>query len=156
MFIVSQTWAMTLLCLALLIVGVLLAVIWRMSLELRRRRARQAREKAQAEYQCLSNLNVIGRAMHEGQMDLVEGCLRARVIIDILDAGWWEDDKLAVIAQVSDSTAHLNTHQARSALTARERMQEDRQRLQVVNEHEAAILQAANHLVSRTDNVVAR
>lgn len=152
----SQTWAVILLCIAFLIVGVLLSIIWRMSRELRRRRARQAQEKAQAEYQCLSNLNVIGRAMQEGQMDLVEGCLRARVIIDILDAGWWKDDKLTVIAQVSDSTSHLNTHQARSALTARERMHEDRQRMQVVSENETAILQAARQLVSRTDSVIAR
>ncbi|WP_170140500.1 DUF2489 domain-containing protein [Kushneria indalinina] len=149
----SQIWAMSLLGMALVIVGVLLAVIWRMSRELRRRRQRQEEEQAQAEYQCLSNLNVIGRAMQEGQMDLAEGCLRARVIIDILDAGWWEDEELAVIALVSDNTAHLHTHQARSTLTARERMQEDQHRLQVVDKHEADILQAARKLIRRTDHV---
>ncbi|WP_299261992.1 DUF2489 domain-containing protein [uncultured Kushneria sp.] len=152
---VSHIWAVTLLCMALIIVGVLLLIIWRMSRELRRRREHQIKEQAQAEYQCLSNLNVIGRAMQEGQMDLMEGCLRARVIIDILDSGWWKDDELAVIAQISDSASHLHTHQARSALTARERMQEDRHRLQIVSEHETAILQAARKLVGRTDHVAA-
>lgn len=151
----SHTWAITLLCMALVIVSALLLIIWRMSYELRRRRENQIQEQAQAEYQCLSNLNVIGRAMQEGQMDLMEGCLRARVIIDILDADWWKDDELSVIAQVSDSASHLHTHQARSALTARERMQEDRHRLQVVSEHETAILQAARRLVDRTDNGLA-
>lgn len=139
---------------ALVIVGVLLAIIWRMSRELRRRKQFQEQEKAQAEYQCLSNLNVIGRAMQEGQMDLAEGCLRARVMIDILDAGWWEDSELAVIAQVSEDISHLHTHQARSTLTARERMQEDRQRLEVVSKHEVGILQAARRLVDRTNHVV--
>ncbi len=153
MVIVSQTWAITLLCLAVVIVGALVVIVLRMSRELRRRRQRQMQEKAQAEYQCLSNLNVIGRAMQAGQMDLVEGCLRARVIIDILDADWWQDEQLAVIALVSDGTTHLHTHQARSTLTARERMQEDRHRLQLVSEHEANILQAAQQLISRTHHV---
>ncbi|GHC20647.1 hypothetical protein GCM10010082_10720 [Kushneria pakistanensis] len=144
---------MALLCLAIVIVGVLLLIILRMSRELRRRRQRQLQEKAQAEYQCLSNLNVIGRAMQEGQMDLVEGCLRARVIIDILDAGWWQDDQLTVIELVSDSTAHLHTHQARSTLTARDRMQEDQHRLQIISQHEEDILKAARQLISRTHHV---
>ncbi|WP_456267355.1 DUF2489 domain-containing protein [Kushneria sp. AK178] len=149
----SQTWAIALLCMALVIVGVLLVVIWRMFRELRRRKMRRQQEQAQAEYQCLSNLNVIARAMQEGQMDLAEGCLRARVIIDILDDGWWEDDELAVIARVSDSTSHLHTHQARSTLTARERMQEDQNRMEIISTHEAAILDAARNLIARTDHV---
>ncbi|MFC0338559.1 Protein of unknown function [Kushneria avicenniae] len=150
----SQVWAIMLLCVAIAIVGILLAIVWRMYGELQRRRLRQEQEQAQAEYQCLSNLNVIGRAMQEGQMDLVEGCLRARVIIDILDSGWWQDKELGIIADVSDSVAHLHTHQARSALTARERMQEDRYRLQVINEHEDNILVAARNLIDRTSHVV--
>lgn len=134
---------------ALLAVTGLAWVALRMTREVARRRQAQRQRMLAGERRCLDGLQVIGRALLAGQVDVVEGCLRARVLIDHVDPALFEDAEIAVIARVSDETAHLHTHQARAALSPRARFEEDRCRTRVADRHHPAIMVAARRMAMR-------
>lgn len=138
-----------LLTFAFLIVAGLAFKAFRMTREVGRRRKAQRLEMLANESRCLDSLQVIGRALLADQMDVVEGCLRARVMIGHVDPALFEDPELSVIVRVSDETAHLHTHQARAALSPRARLDEDRCRIRVADEHHPAVMVAARRMAMR-------
>ena len=117
-----------------------------MVLPVRSRQAKAASEIERARVQCMANLDVISRAMLADQVDLVEGVLRACVIVDILDSTLFDRESLKVLLEVRERTAHLHTHQSRSELSARERMKEDRERLNIAGNYRDRIHAAAMDL----------
>lgn len=111
--------------------GVYALSLWR---EVKRRDAYRHEEVRRANDNCLESLDIIARAMLAGQMDLTEGCLRCKVLLEIIDPQLLERSSLHVFTEVHQRTAHLHTHSSRRLLTPRQRMQEDRQRLAVEDE----------------------
>lgn len=144
----SIFWAWALLIVGLLIImglGVYIVVLLR---ELKRREALRRDEVRRAQENCLENLDVIARAMLVDQVDLVEGCLRCRVMIDIFEPELLADAKFRIFQYIADKAAHLHTHQAREALSPRERMQEDRERLQLTALNREQIRAGAQHVLA--------
>lgn len=102
--------------------------LWR---EVKRREAFRRDEIRRANANCLESLEMIAGAMLAEQVDLVEGSLRCKVLLEIIDPALMERAAFQVFVEVHQRTAHLHTHSARGSLTPRERLREDRQRLAV-------------------------
>lgn len=128
---------------ATLVVAGLSFYAWSLWREVRRREAFREDEIRRAHEQCLFSLEAISGAMLAEQMDLVEGALRCKVLLEIIDPGLMEREAFRPFAAVHGQTAHLHTHSARKALTPRQRMQEDHERLNVAEEHKVSLLEAA-------------
>ena len=118
--------------------------LWR---EVRRRDLFRREEVRRANDNCLESLDIIARAMLADQMDLTEGSLRCKVLLEIIDPQLLDRPSLHVFAEVHQRTAHLHTHSSRRALTANQRLQEDRQRLAVENELRDNVLDAARAVI---------
>ncbi|WP_106478269.1 DUF2489 domain-containing protein [Phytohalomonas tamaricis] len=128
----TMPWAWALLVSGFIIVVILGLYVRYLIAEIKRREAFRRNEVRRAHDNCAENLDVIARAMLADQVDLVEGCLRCRVMLDIMDPTLLRRDELQIFQHVSNQAAHLHTHQARNELTPRERMQEDRERMQLM------------------------
>lgn len=129
--------------LGILIIAGLAIYAWRLWREVKRREAFKREEGERANEQCLSSLGVIARAMLDDQVDLTEGSLRCKVLLEIIDPALLERDAFRAFGEVHARTTHLHTHSARQALSPAERRDEDRQRLAVESELEDALRDAA-------------
>lgn len=120
--------------------GIYALSLWR---EVKRRDLLRHEEVRRANDNCLESLDVIARAMLADQMDLTEGSLRCKVLLEIIDPQLLERPALHVFTEVHRRTAHLHTHSSRQALTPYQRLQEDRQRLAVEDELRTGVLDGA-------------
>lgn len=139
----SDTLALVLLCIALAVVAALMVYAWSLWREVRRRQAFRRDEVRRANDNCLESLDAIASAMVHEQVDLTEGALRCKVLLEIIDPALLERDSFNVFVVIHERTAHLHTHSARKALKPRERMLEDRQRVAIESDHREALLAAA-------------
>ncbi|MCM5703404.1 DUF2489 domain-containing protein [Larsenimonas salina] len=137
----------TVLILALIIgVGVVLGLalyakkLWG---EVGRRQKQAQAEHDRAKQQCLANLDVLSQAVIADQVDLIEGVLRCCVILDIYDAGLFERPALKPLLNIREKAQRFHTHDARQELTPRERMKEDKERLELAGEYRNDIRAAA-------------
>lgn len=124
--------------------GIYALTLWR---EVRRREAFRRDEIRRANDNCLDSLGMIASAMQAEQVDLIEGSLRCKVLLEIIDPSLLDRSEFRVFAEVHQRTGHLHTHSARQALTPRERMHEDRQRLTVEEELRGSVLEAAGAVI---------
>lgn len=115
--------------------------------EVKRREAFRIDEDRRAQQNCLENLDFVTSALVQEQVDITEGSWRCKVLLEIIDPSLAERDEFQAFAQVYERTRHLKTHSARSELTPRERMAEDKQRLTVENEMRPAVLAAAKAVI---------
>ena len=114
--------------------------LWR---EVRRRRAFRVEEEQRAHENCLENLELVASALLQEQVDVTEGSWRCKVLLEILDPRLLERDAFRPFGEVHARTRHLHTHDARMALSPKERFKEDRERLAVEDELRGAVLEAA-------------
>lgn len=134
--------------LALLMIAGLAIYAWRLWREVRRREDFRKAEIARANQNCIDSLDALSNAMVERQMDMVEGALRCKVLLDIIDNHLVEREAWRVLKDVQAEAMHLHTHQARRELSPRERYREDVARREIAQRHEGALHQAAVELRS--------
>ncbi|WP_176504112.1 DUF2489 domain-containing protein [Cobetia sp. 5-11-6-3] len=139
----SLSTSIILIVIALIIIAGLTAYALKLRREVREREALRAEELTRARANCLESLEAIARAMQAGQVDLVEGGLRCKVLIEILDTSLAEDDVLGAFGTLHGRVSHLHTHSARKALSPRERLAEDKERIAVEEEMAKPLQQAA-------------
>ena len=132
--------------LALLIIVGLSIYAWRLWSEVKRRRAFRVAEIDQANQNCVDSLDALSKAMVERQVDMVEGALRCKVLLDIIDNRLAERETWQVLAEVQIEAENLHTHQARRELSPRERHSEDRQREEMAKRHDHRLQLAAVEL----------
>ncbi len=142
----SSSLAVGLSTLAVLIIVGLSLYAWRLWREVRRREAFRVDEIARANRNCVESLDAISKAMIERQVDLVEGALRCKVLLDIIDNRLVERDSWRVFVDVQGQAAHLRTHEARRELSPRQRHREDLAREAIAREYEARLDAAAAEL----------
>ncbi|WP_192034337.1 DUF2489 domain-containing protein [Halomonas sp. YLGW01] len=139
----SETMAWVLAGLAVVILAGLGAYAFTLWKEVRRREAFKRDEVERANQQCLYSLDAIARSMISRQVDLVEGSLRCKVLLEIIDPSLLQRTDFSVFADVHERTSHLRTHSARKELSLKERLDEDRQRMAVEAEFETPLVEAA-------------
>ncbi|MBZ0330297.1 DUF2489 domain-containing protein [Halomonas sp. ANAO-440] len=114
--------------------------LWR---EINRRQAAKQDEIQRAHTNCLENLEIVASSLLQEQVDVTEGAWRCKVLLEILDPQLLERPAFRPFGEVYARTQHLHTHSARKALTPRDRMREDRERLEVEAELRQPVLKAA-------------
>lgn len=139
----TTTTALILLALGLAIIAGLGAYAYTLWQEVRRRDAWRQDELRRAHENCLENLEMVAAALLQEQVDITEGSWRIKVLLEILDPRLSERPDFQPFGDVHARTRHLHTHSARKALTPRERMREDRERLEVEAELRQPVLDAA-------------
>lgn len=138
----------SLLALVLLLIGIAIVVglgVYAFTLrkEVKRREAFRVEEDQRAQQNSLENLDHVASALVQEQVDITEGSWRCKVLLEIVDPGLTERHEFKAFAEVYNRTRHLKTHSARKQLTPRERMKEDKERIDVENEMRSSVLEAA-------------
>lgn len=136
---------------ALIIIVSLAVYALKLRRKVKEREALREEELTRARANCLESLETIARAMQAGQVDLVEGGLRCKVLVEILDTTLAEDEVLSAFGILHGRVAHLHTHSARKALSPRERLAEDRERIAVEEALTEALQQAADRVLENMD-----
>ncbi|MFG6666342.1 DUF2489 domain-containing protein [Halomonas sp. HNIBRBA4712] len=111
--------------------------------EVKRREAFRLEEDRRAQQNSLENLDYVASALVQEQVDITEGSWRCKVLLEIVDPSLTERSEFQAFAEVYNRTRHLKTHSARKQLTPRDRMREDKERLEVESEMRPAVLEAA-------------
>lgn len=144
----SSTGALILLAVAMAVVAGLCFYAWFLRKEVNRREAYRRDEDARAQQNSLENLDYVAGALVQEQVDITEGAWRCKVLLEIIDPNLAERPDFQAFAEHYNRTRHLKTHSARKQLTARERMQEDKERLMIESEMRDAVLTAAKAVLS--------
>lgn len=139
----TTTVALILLALGAAIIAALAAYAFTLQKEVRRRAVYREDELRRAHENCLSNLEIVASALLQEQVDITEGSWRCKTLLDILDPRLLERPDFQPFAEVYRLTQHLHTHSARQQLSPRERMREDRERLEIEAEWRESVLSAA-------------
>ena len=87
--------------------------------------------------------------MLEDQVELSEGCIRIKVLIDHLDASLHEQASFKIFEQMYRDTEHMPTHQARKDTDKNFIHKLDQQRFALEKQHRETIREAAKELLER-------
>ena len=114
--------------------------------------AQQAQAEQQLEDTRLSatqSIKVIAQCMLDEQIELSEGCIRIKVLLDHVAPEFHKDPYFKIFTQVYEATQHMPTHEARKEADKKLIMKLDLERLTLEDEHKEAILSASRQLLSR-------
>lgn len=116
--------------------------------EVHRREAFRREETQRAHENCLENLELVASALLQEQVEVTEAAWRCKVLLEILDPKLLEREAFRAFGEVHARTRHLHTHEARKALTPKQRFQEDRERLAVEAEWREPVRAAAREVLA--------
>jgi len=131
---------------ALVVIGLLLAYIWRQSKALSEQRLR---DKKTAEFQAkrrdemVESIRMIAMAIEANQVEYSEGCLRLKGLLEHVEPELLEKPPFQVFQEVHDKISHMPTHRARKMTDSQTLEKMDQERLAVEQEHADDIRQAA-------------
>lgn len=95
------------------------------------------------------SIKVLAQCMIDEQVELSEGCIRIKVLLDHIAPEFHDDPYFKIFAQIYDATRHMPTHEARKATDKKTIMKLDLERLKLEAEHKEEILSASRQLLSR-------
>lgn len=127
--------------------------LW-LQLRLRRQRGAQARtearyeqKKAEHEDYLIDSIRIIAQSMVRDDLDLSEGAIRLKFLLDGLGLPDDERSRFESFDQLYHQIKHLDTHEARQNLTPKERFRQDKIRIQQEESHRDGVVAAATMLV---------
>ena len=122
------------------------------SRELKAIQTQQAQQKAQQKEQrdyLIDSIKVIATTMLEDQVELSEGCIRIKVLIDHLDASLHENEAFKIFELMYRGTEHMPTHQARKDTDKNFLHKLDQQRFALEKQHRESIRKASLALLEK-------
>ena len=136
----------------LLVVGVLIILalacyaiwLWR---QVWRREQEMQVLRHRTEASLLDQMDIVCRALVQGQMNVTEGALRLEALLDKLTMRPPEPLDLAAIHQLAADATGFDIGAARNALEAHERRAQDAARQQLESAQEAAVVASARRLL---------
>ena len=112
------------------------------------RAQQEAQQKEQRDY-LVDSIKVIATTMLEDQVELSEGCIRIKVLMDHLDASLHEDEAFKIFEQMYRDTEHMPTHQARKNTDKNFIHKLDQQRFALEKQHRESIRKASLALLEK-------
>jgi hypothetical protein len=103
-------------------------------------------QKEQRDY-LVNSIKVIATTMLDDQVELSEGCIRIKVLIDHFDASLHEVEAFKIFEQMYRDTEHMPTHQARKNTDKNFIHKLDQQRFALEKQHRESIRKAAKELL---------
>lgn len=111
-------------------------------------RQRQRTEARQAQHQRLGDdLRVLASCLIDGQVPLIEGAIRIKVLLDNYDSGLSLAPQAQVFQQLYEATAHVPTHGDWKALGRTERRQHEQRFAELTQAHDQQARDAARWLL---------
>ncbi|WP_369600889.1 DUF2489 domain-containing protein [Hahella sp. SMD15-11] len=95
------------------------------------------------------SIKVLATCMVTEQIELSEGCIRIKVLLDHLDPDWQADERLKIFATVYGLLEEFPTHSARKAQSKQETFDQDKKRWKIEEEHRSALQAAARVLLEK-------
>lgn len=95
------------------------------------------------------SLDLMARSLLDEQVELSEGCIRLKILLDHYDANWHQDEVLGVFNEVYQQLAHMPTHQARKQTDKKFLLKLDQQRFAIESKYRQALRRAATELLAR-------
>ena len=143
---------MTTLTLSLLLAGLLLIAalaVYAWHLWRRVWAQQRARDEAREERQDRlgGDLNILASSLLDGQLPLIEGAIRIKVLLDNYDSALSNDSRCQVFHLIFDATADVPTHAAWKALDKTERRRFEKRFNELELQHKAAARTAARWLL---------
>ena len=111
-------------------------------------KAKSEQDAAELKHQSYlqTSLHVIAMSAINGDLNVSEGCIRIKVLLDNLDfdayTGEINKEKLAIIDDVYEQLQNFDTHQARKELSEVERKKQDRKRHFIEVKNQDALYEA--------------
>lgn len=111
--------------------------------------ARKAQQRAIAterNQRLASDIIILANSLLEGQLPVIEGSIRIKVLLDNYYGPRRADLDVSVFERIYDATAHIPTHQGWKDLPKAERQLHERQMDVLERDHRAAITLAAQNI----------
>lgn len=104
-----------------------------------------AYEKSQREkrQEIIDSIKIIAKCMSEGQVELSEGCIRIKVLLDHVDPTLHEQAPFSIFSTMYKATEHMPTHEARKKTDKKFIHKLDQQRFKLERDNKEAILSAS-------------
>ena len=115
---------------------------------LKAQQVKKEAEQAEKRRYLVDSIKVIATTMLEDQVELSEGCIRIKVLIDHLDASLHEQESFKIFEQMYRETEHMPTHQARKNTDKNFIHKLDQQRFALEKKHNERIRKAAKELLN--------
>ncbi|MHA6492923.1 DUF2489 domain-containing protein [Pseudomonas borbori] len=131
---------------AALIAGLALYALhlWRQVWSLQRK---QRKQDQQHRAQLGADLRILAGSLLEGQLPLIEGAIRIKVLLDNYDHALSQDGRCEVFHLLYDATAQVPTHAGWQALDRAERRRHETHFNELELQHKAAARSAARWLL---------
>ncbi|MFT5718585.1 MAG: hypothetical protein ACI9T7_002792 [Oleiphilaceae bacterium] len=110
-------------------------------------RAQKEAQEAEKRNYLKDSIRVIATTMLEDQVELSEGCIRIKVLIDHFDVSLHEQESLKIFEQMYRDTKHMPTHEARKNTDKNFIHKLDQQRFALEKKHRESIRNAAKELL---------
>ncbi len=137
--------------LAWMLGGLLIAGLAGYALYLWRQVWARQRAQAKAERERLEriggDLQILAGSLLEGQLPLIEGAIRIKVLLDNYDSQLSRDQRCEVFHLLFEATAEVPTHSAWKALDKQQRRQHEKRFNELELQHKAAARSAARWLL---------
>ncbi|KZY82260.1 hypothetical protein A3741_32365, partial [Oleiphilus sp. HI0069] len=88
-------------------------------------------EVAEKKDKALNSIKVIAQCMLDEQVELSEGCIRIKVLLDHLAPNLHEDERFSVFIKMYDALEHMPTHEARKQTDKRVIFKLDQERFKL-------------------------
>lgn len=118
-------------------------VLWRKVLA---RRAELRAMATQRNQQLASDIIILANSLIEGQLPVIEGSIRIKVLLDNYYGPRRADLDVSVFERIYNATAHIPTHQGWTALPKAERQLHEHQMEVLERDHHEAITLAAKNI----------
>ncbi len=99
--------------------------------------------------QLIESIRILALCILEEQVELSEGCIRIKVLLDHLAPELHQEPELQIFSQIHEALAHMPTHEARASTNKRFIFKLDQQRFRLERENKSAILAGAKALRAR-------
>lgn len=157
----TEQWVWAGIALGLVIIIVLLAFIRKQYRHLEKLKNEQQalQQSSQAEQNSLrldvlESIKVIGMVMLDDQVEISEGCIRIKVLLDNLDPALHEQEPFEIFSVVTAKLAHMPTHDARKQVDKKFIRKLDKQRFQIEQEHREQVRAATKALLAWLENPI--
>ncbi|WXL24162.1 DUF2489 domain-containing protein [Ectopseudomonas mendocina] len=108
------------------------------------------REKRLAQHERLAgDLRILANSLLDGQLPLIEGAIRIKVLLDNYDYQLNQNQPCDVFKRIYAATAHIPTHQGWKALSKEQRANYEKLFERLTVEHQQAAHDAARWLLDK-------
>ncbi len=120
---------------------------WKNLAAIQQHRSQEAQRQSTQRASAIESIHVLARCLVDKQVDLSEGCIRIRVLLDHVAPELLESPTFQVFHEIYAGLEHMPTHEARKQTDKRFVHKMDMQRFKLERENEDRILEAARKLL---------